>query len=99
MSCELHDLIYFRNLLISKQTNHLTHEQVLDRIKTRKNLASYLDDFIENNPNIYKKMTKNVEEKIDELCDHDIIDDVVEECSGDILIHVKYCRYCETTFH
>tara|TARA_B100000073_G_scaffold272134_1_gene231858 strand:- start:72 stop:329 length:258 start_codon:yes stop_codon:yes gene_type:complete len=85
--------------MISKQTNHLTHEQVVDRIKKRKSLRSYLDDFTENNPNIYEKTKVIVNEKIDQLCDHDIVDDLVEECAGDVLIEIKYCRYCEMTFH
>ena len=99
MTSELQDLIYFRNLMISKQTNHLTHEEVIDRVKRRKTLISYLDNFTENNPNIYKKLTDDANDKIDKLCDHDIVNDIVEECAGDVLIHIKYCRHCETTFH
>ena len=81
MNKNLRDLIYFRNLLISVRTKHLTHKQLIDRIKKRPNLISYLDDFTENNPNIYHELKETVEEKIDNLCNHDIVDDVVEECS------------------
>ena len=49
MNKNLRDLIYFRNLLISVRTKHLTHKQLIDRIKKRPNLISYLDDFTENN--------------------------------------------------
>ena len=88
----LNNLIYFRRLLISLRTKHLTCQQVIDRVQDLESFDSYLDDLKKNNPNIKKK----VDNEINRLCHHEPVDDLVEECAGDVLVHVRYCKYCES---
>ena len=90
----LGDLIYFRKLLISIKTRHLTTNDVCKRITDNKNLDIYLDDLKKNDPNIEKIIYK-VELKINELCLHDIVHDWVHDIGGDDLIKISYCSICE----
>ena len=41
----LGDLIYFRKLLISYKTKHLTKNEVFERVDTLESINVYLDDF------------------------------------------------------
>ena len=90
----LGDLIYFRKLLISIKTRHLTANDVFERINDNKNLNIYLDDLQKNDPNIENIIYK-IEVKINELCNHDIVDDWVDDVGGDDVIRISYCSICE----
>ena len=92
------DLIYLRKLLISIKTRHLTVYDVLERIDEKLKLDIYLDDLRKNDPNI-ENLIRKVEIKINELCDHDIVVDRVDDVGGDDMIKIEYCRICELNMY
>ena len=50
----LEDLIYFRRLLISNRTGHLTKEQVIERVKDCADIKLFLNAFIEDDPILFQ---------------------------------------------
>ena len=89
----LGDLIYFRKLLISYKTKHLTKNEVFERVDTLESINVYLDDF--------KKMIQilsiliKLERQIDKLCNHKPVIDWIEDVTGDEMFKIKYCSLCE----
>ena len=94
----LGDLIYFRKLLISIKTCHLSVNDVVERVNDNSNLVIYLDDLKKNDPNI-ENIIQKIEYEIDKLCDHDIQVDWVDDIVGDDLIKIKYCSICELNMY
>ena len=90
----LGDLIYFRKLLISYKTKHLTKNELLERVDTLDSINVYLDDFKKNDPNIESILIK-LERQINKLCTHKPVIDWVEDVAGDEMFKIKYCSLCE----
>ena len=90
----LGDLIYFRKLLISYKTKHLTKKQVNERVNCLNSINIYLDDFNKNDPNI-NKIINEIEVHINKLCVHKPVIDWVEDVAGDEMFKIKYCSLCE----
>ena len=90
----LGDLIYFRKLLISITTRHLSCKDVINRIAENENLHIYLDDLKQNDPNI-RKIILNIETSINKLCNHVPVIDWIDDVVGDNVIKICYCSICE----
>lgn len=94
----LGELIYFRKLLISITTGHLTQDDVITRVKNNSSINIYLDDLQKNDPNI-KILLEKIENKINDLCEHDVVVDWIDDVIGDDVIKIKYCRICELNMY
>ena len=51
----LDNLIYFRRLLISNRTGHLTKEEVIERVKYCDDIANFVKAYTEEDPDIFNR--------------------------------------------
>ena len=90
----LSNLIYFRRLLISQRTGHLTKKEVLDRVKDCTDISKFVEAFEVNDPLIFP----TIEYHIDCKCDHLWIEDDID-IGLDGTQRIKYCQRCELNFY
>ena len=89
----MEDLIYFRRLLISNRTGHLTKEQVIERVKDCADIKLFLNAFIEDDPILFQ----TIEDNIDKICVHSWVEDEID-CGLEDIQRVKYCEICELNY-
>ena len=89
----LDNLIYFRRLLISNRTGHLTKEQVIERVKYCDDIANFVKAYTQDDPDIFL----TVEDNINCKCEHSWVEDLVD-CGLEDIQTVKYCEICELDF-
>ena len=89
----LEDLIYFRRLMISNHTGHLTKEEVYERVKDRKDIVLFVEAFMKDEPILFQ----TIEDNIDKSCVHSWVEDEVD-CGLEDIQQIKYCEICELDF-
>tara|TARA_Y100000817_G_C16524306_1_gene397093 strand:+ start:86 stop:346 length:261 start_codon:yes stop_codon:yes gene_type:complete len=84
----LKDLIYFRRMIVAYKNG------IINKIDINGYIAK--TDAIKHYDINDKELLKNIDIKINSLCNHEVIDDFIENAQGE-MYKIHYCKHCELT--